>query len=230
MKNTYYFPHDYHARHDPKLDKLFLTYGYEGVGVYWCLVEMLYEQDGYLNIVDMKLLSRGDDELCGRIINVIRDFGLFKFDDDRFWSESLLKRLKLISDKSKKATKSALNRWYGYTDALPTDSDSNAIKESKVKETTTDRESIRKVINFLIDCKGWDRGNSALITDVYKRSGKAAKSLIAIAGDADKACKAIETMSLEYTKKGLSWTLETVIKHYPELTKEVEKYEGAWGR
>ena len=33
-----YFPHDYGARNDPKLAKLQMDMGYEGVGMYWSLV------------------------------------------------------------------------------------------------------------------------------------------------------------------------------------------------
>jgi hypothetical protein len=47
MKKTFYFPHDYHARHDPKLEKAYLKHGHIAWGIYWHLIEMLYEQGGY---------------------------------------------------------------------------------------------------------------------------------------------------------------------------------------
>ncbi len=133
MKNTYYFPHDYHARHDPKVDKLFMTLGYEGIGIYWCLIEMLYEQGGYLQFKDLILYARQDKSLCERITMVVRDFGLFKEKGDRFWSDSCIKRLAYITEKSSKAAQSAHIRWDA--NAMPTHSDGNAIKEKKGKES-----------------------------------------------------------------------------------------------
>lgn len=134
MKNTFYFPHDYHARHDPKLEKLFLSLGYEGMGIYWCLIEMLYEQGGYLSLKDLPLYSQNNKELCERITKVVNDYGLFDKDKDKFWSKSCLERLAFITEKSKKASESALVRWGSNANALRTQSEGNAIKESKVKE------------------------------------------------------------------------------------------------
>ncbi len=130
-KNTFYFPHDYHARHDPKLQKLFLKYGYEGIGVYWCLIEMLYEQDGYLSLEDIPLYAGQQQTLCERIASIINDFGLFKVQGGRFWSESCLLRLEGINQRSQKASKSAMIRWESITNAMPMHSEGNAIKKEK---------------------------------------------------------------------------------------------------
>ena len=42
MKKMYYFQHDYNARNDPKLQALIVEMGVAGIGIYWCLVEMLF--------------------------------------------------------------------------------------------------------------------------------------------------------------------------------------------
>lgn len=128
MKQSYYFPHDYHARHDPKLERLFLTMGYEGWGIYWALIEALYEQGGYLRLDDINLYSKGDKPLCERITNVVRGFNLFKFDDTRFWSESCLLRLDKMVLKREKASISAQKRW-GNANAMPTQCEGNAINK-----------------------------------------------------------------------------------------------------
>jgi len=135
MKHTYYFPHDYHARHDPKLEKLFSEMGYEGVGIYWGLIERLYEQSGYMKIEDLDVYSNGDVSLCERIARVVMDFKLFKVRKGKFWSESCLRRLKSMTEKRDKASQSALKRWNKDADAMPTQCEGNAIKESKVKES-----------------------------------------------------------------------------------------------
>lgn len=141
MKNTYYFPHDYHARHDPKLERLFLKLGYEGIGIYWCLIEMMYEQGGYLNLTDITLYARGDTALSERLASVIKDFGLFKTDDIQFWSESCITRLTHTTEKREKAAisgslggKISGNARRIEANAKRTLSERTPIKESKVKE------------------------------------------------------------------------------------------------
>ena len=44
MKDTFYFQHDYNARTDPKLQDVLIEHGAAGLGVFWCVVEQLYEQ------------------------------------------------------------------------------------------------------------------------------------------------------------------------------------------
>jgi len=106
-----YFSHDYNARSDPKMRDLFINEGMVGLGIYWCLIEMLYEEGGYLPLKFVKLMSVDFKESCDRIGGIIRNYGLFKCDDDIFYSESVLKRLDLRKEKSEAARKAALERW-----------------------------------------------------------------------------------------------------------------------
>lgn len=48
---TYYFKHDQGARNDPKMRLLRALHGAEGLGLYWCIVEELYEQGGTIDDV-----------------------------------------------------------------------------------------------------------------------------------------------------------------------------------
>jgi hypothetical protein len=40
--NSYYFSHDYNARSDPKIKKLLARHGVAGYGIYWAIIEDLY--------------------------------------------------------------------------------------------------------------------------------------------------------------------------------------------
>lgn len=103
-----------------------------GIGVYWSLIEYLYEQGGYLMLSQCECIA---DELhcdCDLLNRIINDFGLFKKDDKNFWSESAIKRLSMREEKSKKASKSAKIRWSN-ANAMRTQCDSYAIKEKKRK-------------------------------------------------------------------------------------------------
>jgi hypothetical protein len=78
---------------------------------------------------------RTDEDTIKCLIN---DFDLFIIKDGYFGSNSVQRRLDERNLKSEKARESALNRWKKPKEdasALPTQSDSNAIKESKGKES-----------------------------------------------------------------------------------------------
>jgi len=136
-KNCQYFPHDYNSRTDPKLVKLAMKLGMEGIGIYWCIIEILYEQNGYVTLDNIEAIAFELHTECDRIKNVLQDFNLFKFKDERFFSESILRRLKERKSKSEKTRKSAETRWNKVreddTNALQSQSECNAIKEKESK-------------------------------------------------------------------------------------------------
>lgn len=131
-KETFYFSHDFNARGDRKMVNLLMTCGIEGVGIYWCIVEMLFEEGGYLMRTECERIAFELRTECERIEKVINS-SLFSGDNDRFWSESVLRRLEIRKEKSKTARESANYRWDN-AKPMRTHSDSNAIKESKLKE------------------------------------------------------------------------------------------------
>lgn len=138
MKDGYYFQHDYNARSDKKLVKLSMKYPEcKGVGIYWCIVEMLYEEKGYLLRSEYERISFELRTTYDTIKDVIESFELFVFDDDKFWSESVISRLKLREIKSIKAKESIGKRWEKYernTNVLETKNECNTNKEKNNKE------------------------------------------------------------------------------------------------
>lgn len=110
-KKTPYFSHDLGARKDPKLTRLQRTMGQEGKGIYWDLIEISFEQGGYLykkDLEDYAYEIRSDYE---RITNVLTQYELFDSDDEKYWSRSVLERIAVMKDKSEKAKKSIESRW-----------------------------------------------------------------------------------------------------------------------
>lgn len=98
MKKTYYFPHDYHARHDRKLVKVRKDYGILGYGLYWFIVEVLYETgDSYpFAALDVIAFESGISEDV--IKQIVTEYDLFSFDDEVFWSESQRDRIAKMSE------------------------------------------------------------------------------------------------------------------------------------
>jgi len=89
--------------------------------------------------------------------------------------------------------------------------------KNKIKKERVDR-----VIEEYIKLRNWGtsvKNNPTLLTDIYKRNGKAAKNLLLLANNDSMAIKAINIMAEDYKPKNLTWTLETVIRHYPDLIK-----------
>ena len=135
-----YFSHDYHARSDRKLVNLRMKMGWEGVGLYWCIIEMLYENNGAINLSEIERIAFELGTQSERITELLKGFELFKFRGGVFYSESVNERLEKRSEKSDKARLSAVTRWDRErnkdTNAMRTHTDRNAIKvnKSKVKE------------------------------------------------------------------------------------------------
>lgn len=133
QKDTFYFSHDYTARTDPKIKQLLVKYGYLGYGVFWAIVEDLYNNANALPTdYDSIAFDLHTDEKV--IKSIVNDFDLFIIKDGFFGSMSIQKRLELRNEKSQKARESAFKRWNKDANALQTQSECNAIKESKEKE------------------------------------------------------------------------------------------------
>ncbi len=102
MKDTFYFPHDYNSRSDQKISKLLAKHGMLGYGLYWAIIEDLYNNNNILEI-DYDCISydlRSDSEIIKSVIN---DFGLFTFCENTFGSISVERRLNERAKKTKKA-------------------------------------------------------------------------------------------------------------------------------
>jgi len=127
-----YFSHDTKARSDSKLVSLAMRQGMEGLGVYWCIVEMLYENDGKIMRTECERIAYELRTHSDCITAVIYEYELFHWDDLYFWSNSVLNRLKTITEKSDKARQSATKRWEN-ANAMRTQCDGNAIKEKESK-------------------------------------------------------------------------------------------------
>lgn len=146
-KDAYYFSHDANARHDPKISDMRSIYGMQGYGWYWVIVEMMREQADYkLKLCKanaMAMQMQCDNDTANNFINeCINDFELFDSDGEYFWSNSLLRRMSQKEEKSKKYRENALKRWgksrdsnNGNAMAMQSQSNGNALKESKVKES-----------------------------------------------------------------------------------------------
>ena len=139
MKKTY-FNHDSTARNDIRIIKLRAKLGYEGYGVFWALLELLFTEENKLCIEDYSEISFGIQADPHILKQVVEDFDLFIIEDGCFYSSRLNQHIQDINNKSRKAKESASKRWKN-ADAKQTQSDSNA---SKVKYSKVDKSKVKK--------------------------------------------------------------------------------------
>ncbi|MEI8388273.1 MAG: Lin1244/Lin1753 domain-containing protein [bacterium] len=89
-----WFAHDYYSRNDPKLQELISELGYKGLGIFWCIIEILYEQGGYLPKNKIKSTAFSLKIKQDFLIKVLENYELFENDEDFYFSNACLNRLK----------------------------------------------------------------------------------------------------------------------------------------
>lgn len=127
-KEAYYFSHDSNARQDEKILALRMKHGWEGYGLYWALIEKLRDESDFTCVKDYNVIAFDLRTDASNIKSIVEDFRLFQFTEDgeRFYSESLLKRMEARNDKSEKARKAAQKRWAKDANEVPEQQKSNA--------------------------------------------------------------------------------------------------------
>ena len=137
--DSFYFSHDYNARNDDKIKQLIRRHGMEGYGVYWAIVEDLYQNANAMR-TDCDGIAYDLHVHSDLVRSVLFDFNLFIHDGDMFGSLSIQKRIDERNERSVKARQSANKRWGKPDDAIAMrmQCEGNAIKERKGKEIITD--------------------------------------------------------------------------------------------
>lgn len=117
-KDAYWFPHDANARTDPKVQALIRDHGSAGYGLFWIIVEMLREQDGYRmmqaqyvwSAIAMQSQCEFED-VQQFISDCITKYQLLDEDEGYIYSPSLNRRMGRADERREKNRKSAETRW-----------------------------------------------------------------------------------------------------------------------
>ena len=111
MKDKPYFKHDLDARHDYRLIKIRHKYGAKGYGIYFMLIEMLRSSGNYELFMDIDMIAFDIKEESKIIEDIIKNYDLFKIKKDRFYSDSLKKRMKNLDNIRAGWVKGGKKRW-----------------------------------------------------------------------------------------------------------------------
>ena len=82
MKETFYFSHDYNVRSDIKIKKLIAKHGYSGYGIFWGIIEDLYNNANALPLDYFCIASeyKTTENVIDSIINEIHiNFGSIEY-------------------------------------------------------------------------------------------------------------------------------------------------------
>jgi len=117
MKDLPYITHDFGARNDPKLMDLQMDMGGQGLGIFWCLVEMLWENGGAIpaNYKSIAFALRWCK--AAEVEKVVTGYGLFQVEDGTITSHSATARIaemrSYFGAKAAAGRKGAERRWNG---------------------------------------------------------------------------------------------------------------------
>jgi hypothetical protein len=146
-KETFYFSHDYNSRNDVKIKRLLFKHGLLGYGIFWALIEELYNNT---NVLPLDYESISFDLRVDKLVlkSIIHDFDLFQIDEDNFGSLSVQSRLEERNLKSQKARESIAKRWNN-TNVSQSNNEGNTIKKSKVKENKIKENKIKQSFDLI---------------------------------------------------------------------------------
>ena len=157
MKKTY-LQHQSNSFTDIKIIKMRSKLGMEAYGIFWALLELLFNEENKLCIDDYAVLAFSLQCDEDKLKSVIEDFDLFIIEDGCFYSKRLNNHIDTINSKSIKAKESASKRWNN-ANAKRTHSDSNA---SRVEYSKEDKSKVKKN-----NKKGVDYYNDISFPDYY---------------------------------------------------------------
>lgn len=160
-KETYYFSHDSNAITDTKILNMRADYGLEGYGLYWAIIEMMRNEEDYKLTLNkntyraIKTLTNTTIDIEKFINDCLEDYELFEQDDEKFYSNSLLRRMQEKEKKSVIAREKAEKRWDNNATALQQQCSSNAnkvnkskVNKSKINENKVNKKEQEEKIHF----------------------------------------------------------------------------------
>ena len=176
MKKTY-FNHDSTARNDYRIIKLRASLGYEGYGIFWAILEMLFTEENKICKSQYDILAFGLQCETEKLRAVIEDFDLFVIEDNCFYSKRLNNQIEQINNKSIKAKENASKRWSN-ANAMPSHSKrnasiSNSISNSNSKNININKriEDFKKSIHAIKDISKDDKNDFFLYWTEKNKSG-----------------------------------------------------------
>ena len=201
-----WFKHLSTAYTDLALQELRADFGLEGYGFYWLCIEIVAQQGQKNRIKNTKSWKKAlrsasnlSEEKIEKLLKSMAELNLINANalkDGDLWIPKLRK--------------------YGdeYYDRL------GRLSRQGRDFVVLDKNRLDKITTHYIQLKGWKiENNKDLLNDIYKRNVRPAKKLFNLLKNEAEVLKAMQWVAQTCQNKGLQWTLETVIKWYPDFLK-----------
>lgn len=139
-----YINHKISNRSEYVFRKLIERKGAAAYGVYWYILEELYESGGKMLFEEIEPISKA---LCVRkdfVVSVIKSFSLFQYDSESFWSDEVIEQIEKrqkIKDKRKEA---ANKRWVSEKNIIVPEKEKEVESSPIVKPTIVNKEQEMK--------------------------------------------------------------------------------------
>ena len=209
MKKTY-LQHQSNSFTDIKIIKMRSKLGIESYGIFWALLELLFNEENKLCIDDYSVLAFSLQCDADKLKSVIEDFDLFIIEDGCFYSKRLNEHIDNINSKSLKAKESVNKRW----EKIRTNNDSNTsrVYKSIVDNSKVDKSKVNKrviefknSINQIEGVSNNDKENFFLYWSELNKSGTKQKYELEKTWDLKRRLKRWSNSSFNKKEKGIKF-------------------------
>lgn len=139
-----YINHKISNRSEYAFRKLIERKGAAAYGVYWYILEELYESGGKMLFKEIEPISKS---LCVRkdfVASVIKSFSLFQYDSESFWSDELIEQIEKRQKLKNKRKEAANKRWVSEKNIIVPEKEKEVESSPIVKPTRVNKEEEMK--------------------------------------------------------------------------------------
>lgn len=139
-----YINHKISNRSEYAFRKLIERKGAAAYGVYWYILEELYESGGKMLFEEIEPISK---TLCVRkdfVASVIKSFSLFQYDSESFWSDEVIEQIEKRQKLKEKRKEAANKRWVSEKNIIVPEEEKEVESSPIVKPTRVNKEEEMK--------------------------------------------------------------------------------------
>nr|DAT96577.1 MAG TPA: protein of unknown function (DUF4373) [Caudoviricetes sp.] len=139
-----YINHKISNRSEYVFRKLIERKGAAAYGVYWYIIEELYESGGKMLFKEIEPISKA---LCVRkdfVASVIKSFSLFQYDSESIWTDEVIEQLEKRQKLKNKRKEAANKRWVSEKNIIVPEKEKEVESSPIVKPTRVNKEEEMK--------------------------------------------------------------------------------------
>ena len=139
-----YINHKISNRSEYVFRKLIERKGAAAYGVYWYILEELYESGGKMLFEEIEPISKA---LCVRkdfVASVIKSFQYFQYDSESFWSDEVIEQIEKRQKLKNKRKEAANKRWVSEKNIIVPEKEKEVESSPIVKPTRVNKEEEMK--------------------------------------------------------------------------------------